>query len=44
MHKYNNMDHSRLSAKEAVSAISSGSKDKSAIWGVNSEEDYHEGK
>ncbi|GBU25790.1 hypothetical protein R83H12_02448 [Fibrobacteria bacterium R8-3-H12] len=44
MHKYNNMDHSMLSAKEAVSAISSGSKDKSAIWGVNSEEDYHEGK
>jgi len=44
MHKYNNMDHSMLSAKEAVNAISSGSKDKSAIWSVNSEEDYHEGK
>ena len=44
MHKYNNMDHSMLSAKEAVNAIRSGSKDKSAIWKVNSEEDYHEGK
>jgi len=44
MHKYNNMDHSMLSAKEAVNAISSNSKDKSAIWSVNSEEDYHEGK
>jgi len=44
MHKYNNMDHSMLSAKEAVNAIHSGSKDKSAIWSVNSEEDYHEGK
>ncbi|MCL1967353.1 MAG: NAD(P)/FAD-dependent oxidoreductase [Fibromonadales bacterium] len=44
MHKYNNMDHSMLSAKEAVNAISSDSKDKSAIWSVNSEEDYHEGK
>ncbi len=44
MHKYNNMDHSMLSAKEAVKAIHSGSKDKSAIWNVNSEEDYHEGK
>jgi protoporphyrinogen oxidase len=44
MHKYNNMDHSMLSAKEAVNAICSDSKDKAAIWGVNSEEDYHEGK
>jgi len=44
MHRYNNMDHSMLSAKEAVKAIRYGSKDKSAIWGVNSEEDYHEGK
>jgi len=44
MHKYNNMDHSMLSAMEAVKAIRSGSKDKSAIWNVNSEEDYHESK
>jgi len=44
MHKYNNMDHSMLSAKEAVNSIISNSKDKSAIWSVNSEEDYHEGK
>jgi Protoporphyrinogen oxidase len=44
MHKYNNMDHSMLSAKEAVNAICNDSKDKSAIWSVNSEEDYHEGK
>ena len=44
MHKYNNMDHSMLSAMETVKAIHSGSKDKSAIWNVNSEEDYHEGK
>jgi protoporphyrinogen oxidase len=44
MHKYNNMDHSMLSAMEAVKAIRNGSKDKSAIWNVNSEEDYHESK
>jgi len=44
MHRYNNMDHSMLSAKEAVNAIRTDSKDKSAIWRVNSEEDYHEGK
>jgi protoporphyrinogen oxidase len=44
MHKYNNMDHSMLSALEAVKAIHNDSKDKSAIWNVNSEEDYHESK
>ncbi|MCL2283139.1 MAG: NAD(P)/FAD-dependent oxidoreductase [Fibromonadales bacterium] len=44
MHKYNNMDHSMLSALEAVKAIHSGSKDKSMIWNVNSEDDYHESK
>jgi len=42
MHRYNNMDHSMLSAMEAVKAIHSGSKDKSAVWNVNSEDDYHE--
>jgi protoporphyrinogen oxidase len=44
MHKYNNMDHSMLSALEAVKTIRNGSKDKSTIWSVNSEEDYHESK
>jgi protoporphyrinogen oxidase len=44
MHRYNNMDHSMLTAREAVNAILAGSSDKSGIWRVNSEEDYHEGK
>ena len=44
MHKYNNMDHSMLSAMEAVKCIREGSSDKTALWNVNSEEDYHEGK
>ena len=44
MHRYNNMDHSMLSALEAVKVIHNGSKDKSSIWNVNSEEDYHESK
>lgn len=45
-HRYNNMDHSMLTAMEAVDAIMSGvaSPDKSAIWNVNTEEDYHESK
>ena len=44
MHKYNNMDHSMLSAMEVVKCIREGSSDKTALWNVNSEEDYHEGK
>lgn len=43
-HRYNNMDHSMLTAIRAVEAIAGGNKDKSAIWAVNSEEEYHEGK
>jgi protoporphyrinogen oxidase len=43
-HRYNNMDHSMLSAMEAVKAWLGGEKDKTAIWSVNSEESYHESK
>jgi protoporphyrinogen oxidase len=42
MHRYNNQDHSMLSAKLAVEAILSGSSDKSAIWDVNIDDEYHE--
>ncbi len=42
MHRYNNQDHSMLSAKKAVEAIVAGSGDKSAIWGVNIDDEYHE--
>ena len=42
-HKYNNMDHSMLTAMEAVRAIiGDGSKD--AVWNVNAEKEYHEKK
>lgn len=44
MHKYNNMDHSMLAAMEVVKCIREGSSDKTALWSVNSEEEYHEGK
>jgi hypothetical protein len=33
-----------LTAREAVSAIYGGTSDKSRIWRINSEEDYHESK
>ena len=43
-HKYNNMDHSMLTAIEAVRAIESGRRDKRTIWEVNTEKEYHEEK
>lgn len=46
MHKYNNMDHSMLTAMETVKCIQAAERgkpmDKSALWNVNTEEDYHE--
>ncbi|MEW6689365.1 MAG: NAD(P)/FAD-dependent oxidoreductase [Pseudomonadota bacterium] len=42
MHRYNNQDHSMLSAKRAVEAILARSADKSAIWAVNIDDDYLE--
>lgn len=44
MHRYNNMDHSMLTAIEAVKNIANHSKVKDNIWGVNAEKDYHETK
>lgn len=43
-HRYNNMDHSMLTAFEAVSCIKNGTADKSALWNVNTEKSYHEKK
>jgi len=42
MHRYNNQDHSMLSAKLAAEAIVAGSADKSPIWAVNVDDEYHE--
>jgi protoporphyrinogen oxidase len=42
MHRYNNQDHSMLTAKLAVDAILDGKVDKAAIWAVNIDDDYHE--
>jgi len=44
MHKYNNQDHSMLTAMVAVDNIVAGVKDKSSIWHVNTEMEYHEQK
>jgi protoporphyrinogen oxidase len=44
MHRYNNADHSMLSAMTAVDEILAGTKNKDAIWTVNTEQEYHEEK
>ena len=43
-HRYNNMDHSMLTAMEAVNVITNNINSKDSIWAVNSEEEYHETK
>ena len=42
MHRYNNADHSMLTAMVAVENIKSGIKTKDNIWDVNTEGEYHE--
>jgi protoporphyrinogen oxidase len=44
MHRYNNQDHSMLTAMAAVDNILAGVEDKSALWEINTEQDYHEEK
>jgi protoporphyrinogen oxidase len=42
MHRYNNQDHSMLTAKEAAHQIATGNIDKAKIWDINIGDDYHE--
>ncbi len=42
-HRYNNMDHSMLTAMRAADVILHGGS-KEVIWNVNTEKDYHEKK
>jgi protoporphyrinogen oxidase len=42
MHRYNNMDHSMLSAMAAVDGIQAGEIDRAAIWSVNAEPERRE--
>lgn len=44
MHRYNNQDHSMLAAMVAVDNIMEGRLDKTNIWTVNAEQEYHETK
>lgn len=44
MHRYNNMDHSMMTAMVAVENMINGITEKDNIWQVNMEESYHENK
>jgi protoporphyrinogen oxidase len=42
MHRYNNQDHSMLTAMRAVDDLLAGRTDRSGIWEINTESDHHE--
>jgi len=44
MHRYNNQDHSMLTARYAAEAILENSVDKAPLWEVNVDDEYHEEK
>jgi protoporphyrinogen oxidase len=44
MHKYNNADHSMLTAMVAVDNIAAGITTKANLWAINTEQEYHEEK
>ncbi|MDB4978317.1 MAG: amine oxidase, partial [Candidatus Peribacteria bacterium] len=44
MHRYNNQDHSMLTAMMAVDNIVAGITAKANLWNVNLEQEYHEEK
>jgi protoporphyrinogen oxidase len=44
MHRYNNQDHSMLTAMTVVDQLVEGRRDPAEVWGVNTEQEYHEEK
>lgn len=43
-HRYNNMDHSILTGFVAADKIINNDKDKTSLWNINTEKEYHEAK
>jgi protoporphyrinogen oxidase len=43
-HRYNNQDHSMLTAMEAVRCMVDPSVSRSTLWSINTEKEYHETK
>ncbi len=44
MHKYNNQDHSMLTAMTAVDNIKAHIRSRDNLWALNTEQEYHEEK
>jgi protoporphyrinogen oxidase len=44
MHRYNNQDHSMLTALTAVDMIVDGNMDHSKLWAINTDDEYQEEK
>ncbi len=44
MHKYNNQDHSMLTAMAVVDGIAAGHVNKADLWAINTEQEYQEHK
>jgi hypothetical protein len=44
MHKYNNQDHSMLTAMTAVDNIIDNVRSRDNLWALNTEQEYHEEK
>ena len=44
MLKYNNQDHSMLTAMAVVDGIAAGHVNKATLWSINTEQEYHEEK
>lgn len=43
-HRYNNQDHSMLTAMEAVRCMREGDSSRDVLWSINTEQEYHETK
>ncbi|MCI1665645.1 MAG: NAD(P)/FAD-dependent oxidoreductase [Atopobiaceae bacterium] len=43
-HRYNNMDHSMMTAFLSVDGLLAGTTDRTNVWNVNTDEDYQEEK
>ena len=44
MHKYNNQDHSMLTAMTLVDGLATGYVNRAALWSLNTEQSHHEEK
>ena len=44
MHRYNNQDHSMLTAMTAVDNLVAGRNERDNVWAINPDDEYHEAR